>query len=196
MTCPAATLQHVCSNEHAAVFERCFENRRYLRISDQLASDANSIIQVFMISSDQHTPKKRLLCHQTNLVSLFHDGFGSRGRTTRQFRLMHLKVQTLKALNSCNEFGLRDSHSVLFLRLSCDLRLCFRANLVWHVSCELNGIRFVLRPAAPRCPEYNPLSHRTCNEPFLRANANRGLAADSRRKRQGRRAWERALSRS
>src|SRR6266576_7039664 len=149
-----------------------------------------------MTGSDSHAPGKRFLRHQANLVSLLHDGFGSFGRTSRQFRTMHLKVQTLKALNSCNEFRLRDSHSVLFLRLSCDLLLSFRANLVWHVSCELNGIRFVFTPAAPRCPEYNPLSHRTCNEPFLRANANRGLAADSRRKRQGRRAWERALSRS
>jgi len=32
--------------------------------------------------------------------------------------------------------------------------------------------------------------------PSFGANAKRGLAGDSRRKRQGRRAWERALSRS
>src|ERR1700732_911013 len=36
---------------------------------------------------------------------------------------------------------------------------------------------------------------RMCNEPFLRAKTNRGLAAITRRERKGRQAWERKLSR-
>ena len=77
------------------MLEPPFENRWHLCISNQLAGDANGVIQMFVIGSDHHSAAERLLPHQTDLPPLFHNGLASLIRTLSQFRLVNLEVQAL-----------------------------------------------------------------------------------------------------
>jgi len=96
-------LQHINTNQRAAMFKGSFKDRRHVSVGDQFAGHSERVIEMLVIRVNQDATRKCFTRHIAHVLPLAHDGFGSLAGLGRELRLVNEEVEPFQALDSSDE---------------------------------------------------------------------------------------------